>query len=74
MLYIRNESKNRWRTFLCVKKLNFLYHQVLQIKSFWPYFCVKAPGLRDRKVGCIALILPTLRSRNRGSFHAKNKA
>jgi hypothetical protein len=35
--------------------------------------CVKAPGLSDRKMGRIALILPILRSLNRGNFHAAQK-
>jgi hypothetical protein len=35
--------------------------------------CVKAPGLSDRKMGRIALILPILRSLNCGNFHAAQK-
>jgi hypothetical protein len=35
--------------------------------------CVKAPELSDRKMGRIALILPILRSLNRGNFHAAQK-
>ncbi len=38
-------------------------------KSFWYFRCVKAPGLKSRKKGCIGLILPLLRDFNPGSFH-----
>jgi hypothetical protein len=41
--------------------------------KFYPFGCVKASGLGDRKLTCIDLILANLRSPNRESFHVSPK-
>ena len=53
-----------------LSKINESFLLVHDDFNFYNFGCVKASGLKERKMGCIGLILPTLRSFNRGSFHA----